>query len=164
MNKIGANRRSSEKERYSVGMAEERTMSRREAREAILSVLFSYGYTPEKSASELEAERVRDFDGREDPYIPAATEGVLAHLAEIDALINASAVGWSLSRISRVSLAILRLACYEMLYRPEIPTLVSLDEAVELSKKYDDENAYSFINGVLNRAMQSEEVRGVARG
>ena len=145
-------------------MAEEKTMSRREAREAILSVLFSYGYTPEKTASELEAERVRDFGGREDPYIAEAEIGVLAHLAEIDALINASAVGWTLSRISRVSLAILRLACYEMLYRPEIPTLVSLDEAVELSKKYDDENAYSFINGVLNRAMQSEEVRGVARG
>ena len=168
MNKIGEVRRSSEKERYFFGMAEEKNMTRREAREAILSVLFSYAYTPEKSASELEAARVRDFEGREDPYIAEAEEGVLSHLSEIDALIdaliNASAVGWSLSRISRVSLAILRLACYEMLYRPEIPTLVSLDEAVELSKKYDDENAYSFINGVLNRAMQSEEVRGVARG
>ena len=46
-----------------------------------------------------------------------------------------------------------------MLYRPEIPPLVSLDEAVELSKKYDEENAYTFVNGVLNRVMQSEEVR-----
>ena len=89
---------------------------------------------------------------------------MLEHLSEIDALIGASAVGWTLSRISRVSLSILRLACYEMLFRPEIPPLVSLDEAVELAKTYDDDNAYAFVNGVLNRAMQSEEVRRVARG
>ena len=164
MNKIGFIRRFCEKERYSVGMSQEKTMSRREAREAILSLLFSHEYTPEKTASELESERVRDFGGREDPYVAEAAEGVLSHLAEIDAVINASAVGWSLSRISHVSLAVLRLACYEMLFRPEIPPLVSLDEAVELSKKYDDENAYSFVNGVLNRAMKSEEVSRVARG
>ena len=145
-------------------MAQEKAISRREAREAILSELFSHGYTPEKSAEELEAERVRDFGGREDPYITEATAGVLEHLSEIDALIEASAVGWTLSRISRVSLSILRLACFEMLYRPDVPPLVSLDEAVELAKIYDDDNAYAFVNGVLNRAMQSEEVRRVARG
>lgn len=142
-------------------MGNEKGMSRREAREAILSLLFSREYTPEKTAEELEGDRVRDFDGREDPYISEAFSGVLEHLAGIDALIASSSVGWSLSRISRVSRQILRLACYEMLYRPEIPPLVSLDEAVELSKKYDEENAYSFVNGVLNRAMQSEEVRAV---
>lgn len=145
-------------------MSGEKAMTRREAREAIVSALFSREYTPEKTAEELDADRVRDFDGREDPYVSGAISGVLSHLAEIDALIGASAVGWSLSRISRVSLSILRLACYEMMFRPEIPPLVSLDEAVELAKKYDDENAYSFVNGVLNRAMQSEEVRRVARG
>ena len=136
-------------------------MSRREAREAIVALLFSREYTPEKTAEELELDRVRDFGGREDPYISEAVAGVLANLSVIDALIETSSVGWALSRISRVSRSILRLACYEMLFRPEIPALVSLDEAVELSKKYDDENAYSFVNGVLNRAMQSEEVRSL---
>ena len=140
-------------------MGEEKGMSRREAREAILSLLFSREYTPEKTAEELDGDRVRDFDGREDPYISEALAGVVDNLPEIDALISSSSVGWSLSRISRVSRQILRLACYEMLYRPEIPPLVSLDEAVELSKKYDEENAYTFVNGVLNRVMQSEEVR-----
>ena len=164
MNKIGFCADFWDQKGNAAGMSEEKAMSRREAREAILSVLFSHEYTPEKSAPELDAERVRDFGGREDAYVSEATQGVLSHLAEIDALIASSAVGWSLTRISRVSRAILRLACYEMLFRPEIPTLVSLDEAVELSKKYDDENAYSFVNGVLNRAMQSEEVRAVERG
>ena len=142
-------------------MGEEKGMSRREAREAIISLLFSREYTPDKTAGELESDRVRDFDGRGDAYISEALAGVIDNLSEIDALIASSSVGWSLARISRVSRSILRLACYEMLYRPEIPPLVSLDEAVELSKKYDEENAYSFVNGVLNRAMQSEEVRAV---
>ena len=145
-------------------MSNENKITRREAREAIVAVLFSREYTPEKSAEELETDRVRDFGGREDPYITEAVSGTLANLDAIDALIESSAVGWALGRISRVSRAILRLACYEMLYRPEIPTLVSLNEAVDLSKKYDDENAYSFVNGVLNRAMKSEEVSRVARG
>ena len=142
-------------------MGEEKGMSRREAREAIISLLFSREYTPDKTAGELESDRVRDFDGRGDAYISEALAGVIDNLSEIDALIASSSVGWSLARISRVSRQILRLACYEMLYRPEIPPLVSLDEAVELSKKYDEENANSFVNGVLNRAMQSEEVRAL---
>lgn len=142
-------------------------MTRREAREAIVSTLFSYEYTPEKTAEELNAERIGVLGGKEDIYISEAIEGVLANLSEIDGLIERSAVGWALGRISRVSRAILRLACYEMLYRPDIPPLVSLDEAVELAKKFDDENAYTFVNGVLNRAMQSEEVarsRGGEKG
>ena len=139
-------------------------MTRREAREAIVSTLFSYEYTPEKTAEELNAERVGVLGGKEDLYISEAIEGVLANLTEIDGLIERSAVGWALGRISRVSRAILRLACYEMLYRPDVPPLVSLDEAVELAKKFDDENAYAFVNGVLNRAMQSEEVARVRDG
>ena len=142
-------------------------MTRREAREAIVSTLFSYEYTPEKTAEELNAERIGVLGGKVDLYISEAIEGVLANLSEIDGLIERSAVGWALGRISRVSRAILRLACYEMLYRPDIPPLVSLDEAVELAKKFDDENAYTFVNGVLNRAMQSEEVarsRGGEKG
>ena len=67
-------------------MGEEKGMSRREAREAILSLLFSREYTPEKTAEELEGDRVRDFDGREDPYISEALAGVVDNLPEIDVL------------------------------------------------------------------------------
>ncbi len=142
-------------------------MTRREARVAIVSTLFSYEYTPEKTAEELNADRIGVLGGKEDAYISDAIEGVLANLSEIDGLIERSAVGWALGRISRVSRAILRLACFEMLYRPDVPPLVSLDEAIELAKEFDDENAYTFVNGVLNRAMQSEEVaraRGGEKG
>ena len=69
----------------------------------------------------------------------------------IDEYINRASEGWKTTRLSRLSLCILRLAVYEMLYVKEIPAVISINEAVELSKKYDDPKAKSFINGVLNK-------------
>ena len=76
--------------------------------------------------------------------------GVKENAETIDARISENLKqGWKISRISRVSLAILRLAVYEMLYLEEIPVSVSINEAVELSKKYSVEDDTAFINGVL---------------
>lgn len=138
-------------------------MTRREAREAALCALFALGYTPEKDAQTLLSDYEGEFDGSTDSYVREAVFGVLATLPELDTAIAEAAVGWTMSRISRVSMAILRLACYELLHMPEIPVLVSIDEAVELSKIYDDEKAYTFVNGVLNRIKESEAVAAVAR-
>ena len=72
------------------------------------------------------------------------------HEEEIDAKISENLKkGWKISRISKVSLALLRLAVYEILYRDDVPTSVSINEAVELSKKYTVKEDTSFINGVL---------------
>jgi N utilization substance protein B len=125
-------------------------------------MLFALGYTPDKDAETLVAEYEGEFDGTTDPYVKAAVAGVLGTMAELDAVIAEAAVGWTMSRISRVSMAILRLACYELLHMPEIPVRVSINEAIELSKSYDDEKAYSFVNGVLNRIKESDAVRAVA--
>lgn len=77
-------------------------------------------------------------------------KGVIEHQDEIDALISTKLKsGWKLSRISRVSLAVLRLAVYEMKYIEDIPVSVSINEAVELSKKFTVQEDTSFINGVL---------------
>ncbi len=138
-------------------------MTRREAREAALCVLFAFGYTPDKTAEELIREYTGELDGGADKYVRAVVAGVVEQASVLDAMITECAVGWVLSRISRVSMAILRLACYEMLKMPDIPPRVSINEAIELSKKYDDEKAYSFVNGVLNRAAESEAVRAVLR-
>lgn len=138
-------------------------MTRREAREAALCALFALGYTPEKDAQTLLSDYESEFDGSTDSYVREAVFGVLSTLPELDTAIAEAAVGWTMSRISRVSMAILRLACYELLHMPEIPVLVSIDEAVELSKLYDDEKAYTFVNGVLNRIKESEAVAAVAR-
>ena len=78
----------------------------------------------------------------------------------IDGYINKAAEGWKTSRISKLSLCILRLAVYEMLYVSDVPAVISINEAVELSKKYDDPKAKSFINGVLNKIKVTIENTG----
>lgn len=80
----------------------------------------------------------------------SCAKGVIEHQDAIDEKISANLKeGWKISRISRVSLALMRVAVYEMLYEDEIPVSVSINEAVELSKKYTMQDDTAFINGVL---------------
>ena len=89
-------------------------------------------------------------------YALDCARGVRANADQIDARISENLKqGWKISRISRVSLAILRLAVYEMLFVDEIPVSVSINEAVELSKKYTVQDDTSFINGVLGSVAKS---------
>lgn len=69
---------------------------------------------------------------------------------EVDGLISSRAIGWKTERMTKVSLSILRIAVYEMRFCKDIPFSVSINEAVEMTKKYDDEKAPSFVNGILN--------------
>ena len=77
--------------------------------------------------------------------------GVLAHLEEIDRSIAAHAENWSIDRIAKVELAILRLAVYELKRRRDIPPVVTINEAIEISKMYAGEDSHRFVNGVLDR-------------
>lgn len=89
-------------------------------------------------------------------YALECARGVMDKADELDAEISRHLKsGWKVSRISRVSLAILRLALYEMLYRDEVPVSVSINEAVELAKKYSVEDDSSFVNGVLGSIAKS---------
>lgn len=94
-------------------------------------------------------------DDENKPYVDELVAGVQAHADEVDRLISAYAIGWSLERITRVDLAILRLAAYEMKFGGT-PSAVAIDEAVEMAKKYSTEKAGTFINGVLGAIMRSE--------
>ena len=91
-----------------------------------------------------------DYDpGEKDQtYIDTVVTGVRAHAAELDAEIAACLRGWTLARLSRVDLAILRLSTYEMKYA-SLPAAVSINEAVELTRKYSSESSCPFVNGVL---------------
>lgn len=82
-------------------------------------------------------------------YISGKYEKIVGHLPEIDAKIDDAAKGWSISRIGKVELSVLRLAVYEMLYDEDIPVGVAIDEAVELSKKFGGDASGSFVNGIL---------------
>ena len=85
-----------------------------------------------------------------DDYINRVFKGVYDSLLELDSLISESLVGWSITRISKTALCIMRLAIFEMKYIEEIPVSVSINEAVELCKKYATENDASFVNGILS--------------
>lgn len=74
---------------------------------------------------------------------------VVHHLEEIDSMIENASTGWKLNRIGKEELTIMRLAVYEMKYDDEVPTKVAINEAVELAKKYGEDSAKSFVNGIL---------------
>lgn len=83
-------------------------------------------------------------------YIKNAVNGVNEKKQELESLIEGSLTkGWKLNRLSKVSLSILKLAVYEMMYIDDVPYNVAINEAVELAKKYDDEDKAPFVNGVL---------------
>jgi N utilization substance protein B len=127
-------------------------MTRRELRENMFKMLFRVEFhnqdeMPEQvTLFEEELEHIKDADKE---YLTSKTDGILAHLKEIDDEINDKSVGWKTSRMGKVDLAILRLAVYEIRYEEDIPEKVSINEAVELAKKYGTDDSASFINGVL---------------
>lgn len=90
-------------------------------------------------------------------YIQDVSGGVKARQDELDARIEKYLVGWSLERLARVDLAILRLAAYEIFYRDDIPGPVAVNEAVELSHQFSTEEAGGFINGVLGSLVRAEK-------
>ena len=123
-------------------------MTRREARELAFVLLFERSFSGETIAEILEnAGEARDIIG--DEFAVSLAEGAVAHTEEIDTLISEHAHNWSRDRLSRVTLAILRLAIYEMQWVEDIPVSVSINEAVELAKRYGGDTDASFINGVL---------------
>lgn len=134
-------------------------MSRSAAREVAMMILYSSLVggtdTPEQVCDK--ADDVRALDQADISYANQIVEGVLANAEKIDASISEYAVGWSLERISRVDLSILRVALYEMGWRDDVPTGAAINEAVELSKKYGGEKSFAFINGILGSVARKQE-------
>mgnify|MGYP002128772217 CR=1 FL=1 len=77
--------------------------------------------------------------------------GAIEHVEEIDGHIKSLAHNWEFDRIAKIDLAIMRLAIYEMVFRKDIPPVVSINEAIDLSKQYSSADAKRFINGILDR-------------
>ncbi len=89
-------------------------------------------------------------------YIRRLVKGVAEHGAELDQYIAKYAKGWNFARIPLVASAIMRVAMYEMLYMPDIPTSASINEAVEIAKKYETPETVRFINGILGSFSRQE--------
>lgn len=87
-------------------------------------------------------------------YIVRAVDGTVEHISDIDKIISENLKGWTIERLNKVDLAILRLAVYEMLYDDETPDGIVINEAVEIAKKYSSDQAPGFINGILGKISQ----------
>lgn len=129
-------------------------MTRREAREALFALLFEMSFCSTEERSELYRIECEWETIEEDDYIATGYTGVLLNMEAIDEKISGASKGWKLLRLSKVTLALLRLATYEFCYGG-LPYSIAINEAVELAKKYDDDKAPAFINGVLNKIAQN---------
>lgn len=124
---------------------------RREARELVLKSLYCWeisGKKPDEVFSDLVSETELDSSSR--VFSRELFKQVLDHQKEIDELIKKNVQHWDFSRIAVVDKNILRIGICELLYLDDIPLKVSLDEAIELAKKYSSEDSGSFVNGVLD--------------
>ena len=145
-------------------------MSRRNARELVLHMLFdndvsgnsaddilSFRLEPEYFSTLATEDKLYKQipDNAQSEYMAKAVNGVVANLEELDNYIKTYSTGWDISRISRIAKCILRLSMYEMKYL-KIPVGASVNEAVELAKRYDSEEVASFINGVLASFIKKE--------
>jgi transcription antitermination protein NusB len=128
-------------------------MKRRQAREYALQILFQIDFTEKK----LGRRELDEFwsDKKENKEIRAFAEelvkGTLEKLEDIDALIEKLAENWILGRMAAVDRNILRFAAFEILYRKDIPSAVTINEALEIAKKYSSSESAPFLNGVLDR-------------
>lgn len=123
--------------------------------EVILSDMFENDhYVTLKEEDELFSEK----PGKQIEYIREVVRGVGLHNAELDEYIERYSEKWDFDRISRTALAIMKTAMYEVLYMPDVPNGVSINEAVELAKKYEEPEVVPFVNGILGAFVKGETV------
>ena len=136
-------------------------MNRRSLREQIFKLLFRVEFNSKEEMEEqcrlfLEHEEI-EISERDADYIVGKYAAVLDKLEEIDSLINAKAKGWSTERMGKVDLTIIRLAVYEMKFDDSVPEGVAINEAVELAKKFGQDESSGFVNGVLAKFTDKAE-------
>ena len=127
-------------------------MTRRELRENVFMMLFRVEFHEEGEMTEqlsLLEEDLENIQAEDLEYINRKCNDIIAKIPEIDAAINESTTGWKTTRMAKVDLSIIRLAVYEIKFEEDVPAKVSVNEAVELAKKYGTDNSASFVNGVL---------------
>ncbi len=129
-------------------------LTRKQARENTFLLIFEKSFNDLQLEELLEtAKSVRDFET--DDYTETVFLGVYNNLEKIDGIISENAKGWKIERISRVVLSLMRLAVFEILEMRDIPSSVSVNEAVVLCKKYATEEDASYLNGILGTVVRN---------
>lgn len=130
-------------------------MTRRESREKAVCYLYEYAVQPEKTPAEIVALATDEREEETSGFARLLLETTVANLPEIDRVIAAAAEHWNFRRISRTTLAILRMATAELCFLPEpTPTEIAVNEALELARLYDTDKSIAFINGMLARILK----------
>ena len=146
-------------------------MTRSEAREIAVHCSYAMGYTRQSPEAFLEEhvnketfqkwkeeDRLyKDYPNEKQlDYIRQVFRGVAEHGPELDQYIARYSKNWAFDRIPRTAAAIMRVSMYEILYMPDIPAAASINDAVEIAKKYEDEKVVSFLNGILGAFVRAE--------
>lgn len=133
-------------------------MGRKRARESTMKLLYQMEMNQDYSNDirELFFE-TNNFSPMEREYIENAVNVIVENLHSIDESIKDNLEGWDINRLAKIDLCTLRIAIYEILYREDIPVEVSINEAIEIVKKYSTEESAKFINGVLGGFVRSRE-------
>lgn len=146
-------------------------MTRSNARELAVHLVFELGFFDISADELLEAALQRPlFEqiGQEEPlyaqfpnreqrqYIETLVRGVYRYRAELDRYISKYSIGWNLSRLPRTVVAILRVCMYEILYMQDVPNAAAINDAVEMTKHYEEPELSAFVNGILGSFVRSE--------
>lgn len=134
--------------------------NRRGAREAAIQLAFMCEFFDNWSEEHIDG-NMSHFSVKKSsrPYAKTILRGIYENLASIDSLITCASLNWSLSRMSRVDRAIIRVATFEILNIREIPISVIINEAIEIAKDFGSDSTIPFINGVLDRISRSAKAR-----
>lgn len=129
-------------------------MLRSQVREEIFKIMFRYPFVEEGEMEEQVSFSLEDLEGKSEEnlnYIKEKVNAILNNITDLDAKIEECCEGWNLNRIGKAELTIMRIAIYEMMLEEDMPSKIAINEAVELSKLYCDEDAKGFINAVLGK-------------
>ena len=133
-------------------------MKRKRSREISMELLFSMEISKNSYEETIECfveDYEMDLKTIDLEYIKEVMKSVVDHKEEIDEIIKNSLINWTIDRVSKVNLTIVRLAIAEMLYINDVPEVVAINEAIELTKKYSDDKSVSFVNGALDKAFKN---------
>ena len=147
-------------------------MTRSNAREIVAHLIFEMNFTSDSAEQIVDAVMEPEYyeslaqeteiyaerpNVKQLEYIRNTVAGIREKQEELDGYISKYSIGWSVSRISKVARAILHVAMYEALYVEDVPVSSAINEAVELSRKYEDEDVVSFVNGILGSFAREQE-------
>jgi len=135
-------------------------MSRKTAREHCMKALFQMSMQNDFDINKIEEDILEEpLEEKQREYMYKVLGEVITHIKDLDELIEGYSKGWKINRISKVDLAILRLAFGEILYIEEVPYPVAINEAIELAKKFNSEESAAFVNGILGKYVEDKGLK-----